>query len=235
MTTQLETIEIHTRDACEWSVIWMHGLGADGYDFVPVVPELGLDSAAGVRFVFPNAPAIPVSCNGGYVMPAWYDIISLDTNHRQVDEQGILLSRQQIRQLIAREVDLGIPSEKIFLAGFSQGGVIAYVTGVTHPAPLAGIIALSTYLPVTELVTREATAANRAIPIFAAHGTEDGVVSPELGRRARDFLAGHGYTSQWQEYAMPHSVCIDEILDIGTWLKQRMLMQPPTYRAPEAN
>ena len=220
--TILDTIELQTHETCDWSVIWMHGLGADGSDFVPVLPELGLDPSIRIRFVFPNAPAIPVTCNGGYVMPAWYDIISLDKNNREVDVDGIVKSRQQIRDLIDREEELGIPSDRIFVAGFSQGGAVAYTTGLTHPKPLAGVIALSTYLPVTQLVDEEATEANRRVPIFAAHGTEDDVVSIELGLRAREFLIQNGYTCQWQEYPMPHSVCLEEIQDIGTWLNEHI-------------
>lgn len=222
MSALLDTIELQTHETSDWSVIWMHGLGADGSDFVPVVPELGLDPSIRIRFVFPNAPAIPVTCNGGYVMPAWYDIISLDKNNREVDGAGIVKTRQQIRHLIARETELGIPSQRIFLAGFSQGGAIAYSTGLTHAEPLAGIIALSTYLPVPELVANEASEVNRDIPIFAAHGSEDDVVSLELGLRAREFLQQNGYACQWQEYPMLHSVCIEEIQDIGRWLNRRI-------------
>ena len=220
--TRLNTIELQTHETCDWSVIWMHGLGADGSDFVPILPELGLDPSIRIRFVFPNAPAIAVTCNGGYVMPAWYDIISLDTNNRKVDVTGIVKTRQQIRDLIAHEEELGIPSHRIFLAGFSQGGVIAYSTGLTHPEPLAGIIALSTYLPVPELVTSEASEANSGIPIFAAHGNEDDVVSIELGLRALEFLKNNGYPCDWQEYPMSHSVCIEEVQDIGAWLNNQI-------------
>lgn len=220
--TLLDTIELQTHESCDWSVIWMHGLGADGSDFVPILPELGLDPSIRIRFVFPNAPAIPVTCNGGYVMPAWYDIISLDKNNREVDVDGIIKSRQQIRDLIKREEELGIPSHRIFVAGFSQGGALAYTTGLTHPKPLAGIIALSTYLPVTQLVAEEATEANRQVPIFVAHGIEDDVVSIELGLRAREFLVQNSYACQWHEYPMPHSICLEEIQDIGTWLSQRI-------------
>lgn len=220
--TILDTIELQTHESCDWSVIWMHGLGADGSDFVPVLPELGLDRSIRIRFVFPNAPAIPVTCNGGYVMPAWYDIISLDKNNREIDVDGIVKSRQQIRDLIGREEELGIPSDRLFVAGFSQGGAVAYTSGLTHPKPLAGVIALSTYLPVTQLVDEEATEANRRVPIFAAHGTEDDVVSIELGLRARDFLVQKAYTCQWHEYPMPHSVCLEEIQAIGAWLNEHI-------------
>jgi phospholipase/carboxylesterase len=155
-------------------------------------------------------------------MPAWYDIISLDTNSRTVDEAGIIVSRQAIRRLMERENQRGVPCSRIFLAGFSQGGAVAYTTALTHAQPLAGVIALSTYIPSLKLLEGEATDANRAVPIFAAHGTEDDVVSPELGIRARDFLLRQGYRLEWHEYAMPHSVCIEEIDEIGRWLMDRM-------------
>jgi phospholipase/carboxylesterase len=218
----LPAIEVATDNNPRHAVIWLHGLGADGSDFEPVVPELRLDDSPGVRFIFPHAPEMPVTCNGGYIMPAWYDIISLEPNSRRVDEAGIVHSRAAIRAFIARENDRGIPCERIFLAGFSQGGAVAYVTALTHPEKLAGLIALSTYLPTLQLVIDEATAANRALPIFAAHGSEDDVVSPTLGRQARDFLAQQGYRSEWREYPMPHSVCLEEIVDIGAWLRPRL-------------
>jgi len=218
----LDAIEIETTANPAWAVIWLHGLGADGSDFVPVVPELGLARTPGVRFVFPHAPAIPVTCNGGYVMPAWYDIISLDSTSRRVDEAGIVHSRAAIRRLIERENQRGIASSHIFLAGFSQGGAVAYTTALTHPEPLAGLIALSTYLPVADLVAREASPANRAIPVFAAHGSQDDVVAPALGRQARDFLGSQGYAVAWHEYAMPHTVCLEEIQAIGAWLREHL-------------
>ena len=221
LRSQLPAIEIETKEHPAWSVIWMHGLGADGSDFVPVVPELGLSSEPGIRFVFPHAPEIPVSCNGGYVMRAWYDIVSLDVVSRQVDQHGLLQSRAAIRQLIARENSRGIASERIFLAGFSQGGAVAYLTALTHAERLAGLIALSTYIPSPELLRKEATEENRQIPIFAAHGLEDDVVSPRLGTAARDLLLGDGYAVDWHEYPMPHSVCLEEIKAIGAWLESR--------------
>jgi phospholipase/carboxylesterase len=219
---QLPPLEIETAPDPEFAVIWMHGLGADGSDFVPVVPELGLDKHPGVRFVFPHAPEIPVTCNGGYVMRAWYDIISLEPANRQVDEVGILQSRQIARALIARENQRGIPSHKIFLAGFSQGGAIAYTTALTHPETLAGVIALSTYLPSQRLLAEEAADVNLAIPVFAAHGTEDDVVALELGMQAREFLMERGYKLEWHEYPMPHAICLEEIELIGGWLQARM-------------
>lgn len=222
MENLLDCIELQHGDDPRYAVIWLHGLGADGSDFVPVVPELGLAASPGVRFVFPNAPEMPVTCNGGYVMPAWYDIISLEPHSRRIDEAGIVASRGAIRRLIGRENARGIPSERIFLAGFSQGGAVAYTTALTHPEALAGVIALSTYLPVETLVEREATPANAALPVFAAHGSIDDVVSPALGRRARDFVAARGHAVVWQEYPMPHSVCLEEVEDIGQWLRERL-------------
>ena len=216
----LTCLELETANSPEFAVIWMHGLGADGSDFVPIIPELGLQTEIGIRSILPNAPEMPVTCNGGYVMPAWYDIISLDSTSRVVDEAGILHTRQQIRQLILRENQRGIPTSRIVLAGFSQGGAIAYFTALTHPERLAGIIALSTYIPSQTLIESELSAVNTGLPIFAAHGTEDDVVAPELGIRARDYLVGKGYSLSWREYPMPHSLCIEEVLDIGEWLNQ---------------
>ena len=218
----LPAIIVETNPNPVFSVIWLHGLGADGSDFEAIIPELGLDDGPGIRFIFPNAPQIPVTCNGGYVMPAWYDIFTLDSMSRRVDDAGIIESRTAIRNLIARENHRGIPSNKIFLAGFSQGGAVAYTTALTHPERLAGIIAMSTYIPSEQLIVDELSEANKAIPIFAAHGTEDEVVSPGLGMRARDFLIEHGYPLQWQTYPMPHSVCLEEIQAIGDWLQARM-------------
>ncbi len=224
MDELLPAIEIQTSTAPRFAVIWLHGLGADGSDFESVVPELALPAAPGVRFVFPHAPQMPVTCNGGYIMPAWYDIISLESNSRTVDEAGVIRSRQAIRRLIARENERGIPCSRIFLAGFSQGGAVAYATALTHAEALAGVVALSTYIPTPDLVETEATDANRALPIFAAHGSEDDVVSPELGIRARDLLARLGYQVGWHEYPMPHAVCLEEIQEIGRWLRARMAL-----------
>jgi len=221
MSELLPAIEIETAPNPAFSVIWMHGLGADGNDFVPVVPELGLARAPGVRFIFPNAPAIPVTCNGGYVMPAWYDIYSLDEAGRRADEAGIRASREAIRTLIARENARGVPASHIVLAGFSQGGAIAYTTGLTHSETLAGIVALSTYIPAPASLAAEATAANAAIPVFAAHGVEDDIVPLQLGEAARDFLLARHVPVEWHLYRMPHSVCLEEIAAIGAWLGRR--------------
>ena len=222
MDDHLPPIEIETAANPEFAVIWLHGLGADGSDFVPVVPELGLPAAPAVRFIFPHAPHMPVTCNGGYVMRAWYDIISLDSNARRIDEAGIIASREAIRGLIEFEKSRGIPVDRIFIAGFSQGGAVAYTTALTHPEKLAGVIALSTYIPSPALLTDESAVANRDTPIFAAHGTGDDVVSPALGLAARKLLVERGYIIDWHEYPMPHSVCLEEVQAIGRWLVQRM-------------
>lgn len=218
----LPAIEVISGNHPRYAVIWLHGLGADGSDFAPVVPELRLEDSPGVRFIFPHAPEMPVTCNGGYIMPAWYDIISLEPHSRRVDEAGIVHSRAAIRALIQRENERGIPCERIFLAGFSQGGAVAYVTALTHPEKLAGLIALSTYLPTPQLVIDETTAAHRVLPIFAAHGSADDIVSPTLGRQARDFIVSQGFRPEWREYPMPHSVCLEEIADIGAWLRPQL-------------
>lgn len=222
MEIDMPPLEVETAANPEYAVIWLHGLGADGSDFVPVVPELGLAESPAIRFIFPHAPYIAVTCNGGYVMRAWYDIISLDSTSRRVDEAGILTSRETVRRLIDREKSRGIPVDRIFLAGFSQGGAVAYTTALTHPEKLAGLIALSTYIPSPALLTEDSADANRNIPIFAAHGTADDVVSPTLGLAARDLLIERGYGLEWHEYPMPHSVCLEEVWAIGRWLGEQM-------------
>src|SRR5574343_506974 len=198
---EITFLELETGPNPTYSVIWMHGLGADGSDFEPIVPELGLPESPAVRFVFPNAPDRPVTCNGGYVMPAWYDIISLQPESREIDEAGLVESMSIIRQFIAREAERGIPSHRVFLAGFSQGGAVAYSTALTHPEPLAGVIALSTYIPSARLITRNLSAANCHLPIFAAHGLEDSVVSLALGEQAGKLIETYGYLPQWQTYS----------------------------------
>lgn len=219
---EISFLELETGPNPTYSVIWMHGLGADGSDFEPIVPELGLPESPAVRFVFPNAPDRPVTCNGGYVMPAWYDIISLQPESREIDEAGLVESMSIIRQFIAREAERGIPSHRVFLAGFSQGGAVAYSTALTHPEPLAGVIALSTYIPSARLITRSLSAANCHLPIFAAHGLEDSVVSLALGEQAVKLIETYGYLPQWQTYSMEHEVCVEEIAAIGQWLRLRI-------------
>lgn len=218
----MSTIEVQTGENPQFSVIWLHGLGADGSDFEPVVPYLGLDAAHAVRFVFPNAPQIPVTCNGGYVMPAWYDIISLSPDSREIDEDGLLASRDRIRTLIAAEAARGIPAERVFVAGFSQGGAVAYLTGLSHAEPLAGILALSTYMPSPAQVMAQSTAAGKKTPLLIAHGLYDEVVSLRLGEIARDAVEALGCEYEWQTYPMGHEVCVPEIMAIGEWLNRRM-------------
>jgi phospholipase/carboxylesterase len=222
MEIEMPPLEVETAANPEYAVIWLHGLGADGSDFVPVVPELGLEESPAVRFIFPHAPYMAVTCNGGYVMRAWYDIISLDSTSRRIDEAGIIASRETVRGLIEREKSRGIPVDRIFLAGFSQGGAVAYTTALTHPERLAGLIALSTYIPSPALLTEDSAGTNSNIAIFAAHGTADDVVAPTLGLAARDLLIERGYAVDWHEYAMPHSVCLEEIWAIGRWLGEQM-------------
>src|SRR5215213_1626610 len=212
----LEAIEIETTPNPRASVIWMHGLGADGNDFVPVVNELGLASAPAIRFVFPHAPMQPVSINNGYVMRAWYDIKwgDLEARAKQADERGVRASQAAIEALIDREIGRGIAPEAIVLAGFSQGGAIALQTGLRHSKKIGGVMALSTYLPLAENFAQERADANAKTSIFMAHGTQDGVVPYEMGLRSREILLQQGYDVEWHEYPMQHSVCLEEINDI---------------------
>ena len=216
----LPAIELTTGAAPVGTVIWMHGLGADGWDFVPVVKELGLPYDVPLRFIFPHAPERAVTLNNGYVMRAWYDIAMIELQ-RLPDERGIRESQGQVKALIAREAERGIGADKIVLAGFSQGGAIALHAGLRHSAPLAGIMALSTYLPLAEKLAAEAAPANRGIPIFMAHGTEDPIVPLALAEQARGALRAQGYAVQWHTYPMPHSICIEELSAIGEWLSGR--------------
>jgi phospholipase/carboxylesterase len=202
-------------------VIWLHGLGADGNDFVPIIPALQLANDNAIRFLFPSAPSIPVTINGGFIMPAWYDILSLDGHQRQVDEAGIINSRQLIRQLIAEQNAQGIPSERIVLAGFSQGGAMAWTSALTHPDTLGGVIALSCYIPSLALIERELNANNLKQPLLAAHGTQDDVVPLSMGLQARNDVQALGGHVEWQEYPVAHAVCLPEIRHIGLWLTQR--------------
>jgi len=219
MTAELlPTVEIETARGPTHSVIWMHGLGADGNDFVPVVGELRLGGFA-VRFVFPHAPLQPVTINGGHVMRAWYDIGYEDLSRKE-DAKGVRNSQHAIDQLIEREKERGVPPNRIALAGFSQGGAIALHCGLRYPERLAGIIALSCYLPVPDTLEGERSAANLDIPILMAHGTEDPIVPPKLALASCSRLLTLGYSVEWHEYPMPHSVCAEEIDDIGRWLRQ---------------
>jgi phospholipase/carboxylesterase len=218
----LDAIQIETGKNPHASVVWMHGLGADGNDFVPIVHELDLQGAPDIRFIFPHAPARPVSINNGYVMRAWYDVKwgDLEGRSKQADESGVRASQQMIVQLVERECARGIPAERIVLAGFSQGGAMALQTGLRFPRKLAGIMALSCYLPLSESFAAEAHSENRQTPIFMAHGVQDGVIALEMATLSRDILRQHGYDVEWHDYPMAHSVCLEEIADIGAWLRR---------------
>jgi phospholipase/carboxylesterase len=215
--SQLEAIEIETNASPGVSIIWMHGLGADGHDFVDIVPELRLPARPGVRFVFPHAPMRPVTINGGYVMRAWYDIRD-DGGVRREDPAGVRASQKAIEALIQREKERGVPAASIVLAGFSQGGAMALHTSLRHGERLAGVMALSCSLPLADTLAAEAAPANRDVPIFLAHGTQDPMIPMARALRARETLVGLGYRVEWHEYPMPHSVCAEEVRDISTWL-----------------
>jgi phospholipase/carboxylesterase len=214
-----EAVEIETGAKPEGAVIWLHGLGADGHDFEPIVPELARPGERPLRFVFPHAPIRPVTLNGGFAMRAWYDIVSLERRGPE-DETGIRASQELVEALIRRENERGIPSERIVLAGFSQGGALALVTGTRYPHKLAGIMGLSCYMLLAERFAAERVAANQATPIFLAHGLEDPIVAPLLGQHARAWLEAAGYPVEWHTYAMPHSVCPQEVADIANWLRR---------------
>jgi phospholipase/carboxylesterase len=217
----LPAVEIETRPNPDSAVIWMHGLGADGNDFVPIVNELALPPNTGIRFVFPHAPTRPVTINGGYMMRAWYDIVGIDMTNR-ADEAGIRDSQARIERLIARENVRGIAASRIVLAGFSQGGVIALQAGLRHPERLAGIMALSTYLAMPQKLASEANAANRDVPIFMAHGTADPTIRFAWADASRRELESKGYRVEWHAYPMQHSVCLEEVDDIGAWLRRAL-------------
>jgi len=203
------------------AVVWLHGLGADGGDFVPIVPELRLPPAIRARFVFPHAPVRPITINGGMRMRGWYDILSL-TRADQQDEAGILASAAAVQELIEAQADAGIPRQRIVLAGFSQGGAIALHTGLRQREALAGILALSTYLPLHTRILGELTAAGRATPILMCHGLYDNVLPVALGSSSRDGLRQLGCAVEWRDYPVQHQVCPEEIADIATWLKGRL-------------
>lgn len=199
------------------SVIWLHGLGADGHDFVPIVPELRLPETLAARFVFPHAPHRPVTLNNGYVMRAWYDLKALALQGPE-DALGIQASNQQVMALIQAELDAGVAANRIVIAGFSQGGAIALYTALRYPQRLAGVMPLSTYLPLRDTLAAEASAANRDIPILMCHGRQDPVVPLQLGEHSREVLSTNGYRVDFRYYNMPHSVCAEEVADISVWL-----------------
>ena len=216
---KLPAVELETRPNPDATVILMHGLGADGNDFVPIVREFELPKDHGVRFVFPHAPTRPVTINGGMSMRAWYDIVGVDLTTRG-DETGIRESQVIVEKFIAREKARGIKSSRIVLAGFSQGGVIALQTGLRHPERLGGIMALSTYLAMPQKLAAEMHQANRDIPIFMAHGTADPTIQLEWADASRRALEAQGYKVDWHTYRMQHSVSLEEVRDIGTWLSK---------------
>jgi phospholipase/carboxylesterase len=218
----LETVEVTRggRNApVQAGVIWLHGLGADGHDFEPIVPELALPAGLVVRFVFPHAPMRAVTLNNGFVMRAWYDLYDLRDDDR-ADENGIRAAAAQIEALIGREQERGVPPERVVLAGFSQGGALALHTGLRHASRLAGIMGLSCYLPLSGAVAVEAKPANAATPVFLAHGRLDPMLPFAAGERARDTLKALGYDVTWKAYQMPHSVCPEELGDISAFLRR---------------
>jgi phospholipase/carboxylesterase len=214
---ELETIESETGPNPGATIIVLHGLGADGNDFVPIAQELDLSAVGPVRFVFPHAPVIPVTINNGYRMRAWYDILGADLVRRE-DEAGLRLSLGRIEDLLVREKERGMPANRIVIAGFSQGCAMALMAGVRHKERLAGIVGMSGYLPLAATTAAERSDANALTPVFLGHGQHDNVVVLERGQASRDALRGLGYEVEWHEYPMAHSVCMDEIDDLNAWL-----------------
>jgi phospholipase/carboxylesterase len=221
----LETIEVETKPKPNAAVIWLHGLGADGHDFEPIVPEIVRPGERAWRFVFPNAPVRPVTINGGMAMRAWYDLKGLDRRAAE-DVAGFRDTDAGVRQLIAKEVARGIPTNRVVLAGFSQGGAVSLYTAPRYPDKLAGVLALSCYLPRESVFLAERAPANDATPIFMAHGRADTVLTMSLGTQSRDFLKAQGYAVEWHDYPMAHAVCAAEIADIREFLF-RILPEEP--------
>lgn len=218
-TSMLEKIQIETAPEPKFVVIWLHGLGADGNDFVPIVRELDLSGCPPIRFVFPHAPIMPVTVNNGHVMRAWYDILGTDLVKRE-DETGLRASQRAIEELISEQKSLGIPAARIVLAGFSQGCAMVLQTGLRHPERLAGLLCLSGYLPLHAMLPTEHHSANLTTPIYMAHGSSDPVIPLLRAEQSRDALRAAGYAVAWHCYPMPHSVCAEEVDDIGAWLRQ---------------
>jgi phospholipase/carboxylesterase len=213
----LECIEMQSADAPGASLIVLHGLGADGHDFVPIAQELDLREVGGARFVFPHAPMRPVTMNGGYVMRAWYDIAGTP-QARVEDEAGLRASQAHIEALIERERERGVPASRIVLMGFSQGCAMTLLTGLRHTERLAGLVGLSGYLPLAASTAAERSTANADVPIFMAHGRDDPMIAIDRALASRDALLAMGYPIEWHDYDMPHSVCMDEIVDLNRWL-----------------
>ncbi len=221
MPAKLTCVEIPATTTPLYSIIWLHGLGADGHDFESIVPELSLNKAEHINFIFPNAPVQAVTINGGMQMRSWYDILEASLD-RKVAVDDIYQSSTLLDDIIQSEIDKGIKTENILLAGFSQGGVIALHTGLRYPQKLAGIIALSTYMPTTEQLKTERAACNNEIPIFIAQGTMDPVVNPQIAKDSFSRLKAMGYPISWHEYPMQHSLCMEEITDISAFINRVM-------------
>ncbi len=211
-------IEIETGPNPTASVIWLHGLGADGSDFEPIVPALELPSSLPIRFIFPNAPIVPVTINNGMQMPAWYDIRAL--HGADEDEEGIRHSQESLEKLVANEVSRGIDTRHIVLAGFSQGGAIALQTGLRFDKPLAGVMALSTYLPLAGSLASEKSAANAAVSILMVHGEHDEMISLDRAMKSKELIQAQGFTVDWHQFQMGHEVCMPEVQRISEWLQQ---------------
>lgn len=223
MIDQLETVELQTQDDVQYSVIWLHGLGADANDFVPIVPELRLPSDKGVRFIFPNAPVRPITVNRGMAMRGWYDIISLERIESNEDEKGLYESKRLLESLIQKENDRGIPTHRIFLAGFSQGCAMTLLTGLRYPEKLAGLICLSGYLPLASRTSAERSEANQDIHILQTHGDFDPVVPIHIAQQSCEKLISLGYHVEWHQYPMAHQVCAEEVADINAFLIANMV------------
>jgi len=219
MTQLLDNIEIETAPNPTIAVVWLHGLGADGNDFVPLVRELDLTGLPGIRFVFPHANTMPVTINGGYVMRSWYDIVATDLTRRE-DEGGLRASQLQVEALIAREKARGIPASRIILAGFSQGCAMTLQTGLRHPETLAGMLCLSGYLPLSSVAGAERSEASLGTPIFMAHGVQDPVVPFARAEESRKVVEALGYQVEWHAYPMQHTLCLEEVQDISTWIRK---------------
>jgi len=211
------------------AIIWLHGLGADGSDFAGIVPELKLPSTLALRFIFPHAPSIPVTINNGFVMPAWYDIVDADVG-RKVDEVQLLASAAAVHKLIDEQIALGIRSERIILAGFSQGGAVVIQAALSYPQPLGGLLSLSSYFATAETIRPHP--ANKTIPVNICHGTHDPVVAEKLGRSSRDLLMAMGYHPQYHTYPMEHSVSLEEVHDVSKWMQQLLLPAARTALNP---
>ena len=220
MTRMLSSVVVEPQVTPTASVIWLHGLGANGHDFEAILPELKLPEDAAIRFIFPHSPSIPVTINGGMVMPAWYDILEMGAG-RKLNTEQLLDSAKSVCMLVDHEIASGIPSEKVLLAGFSQGGAVAYQVALTYPKPLAGLLALSTYFPTAPEI--EVSNANKQLDIELMHGSYDPVVLPSMGKEALSALEELGFTPNWREYPMEHQVCYPQINDISAWLQGKLL------------